>query len=118
MFGEGFRMASSVASLAAEAVVDSARVVCGDHMVDVPPRTVRSVLLTFEDSIQGRIPEILGDDEDERIDTVVSLLRGSSEEDLSELIGVLQLALTRLADERTGSPARRSSSRQRAGRRR
>jgi hypothetical protein len=69
-------------------------------LFDISPRQFRRLLLIFEDSIQGNIPEILGDDEEERVDTLVRLLRGTSEQDLSTLIGDLQTALTRLDRER------------------
>src|SRR5258706_9680330 len=76
------------------------RLVGADDLFDIRPRQFRRLLLTFEDSIQGHIPEILGDDEEERVDTLVRLLRGTSEEDLSTLIGDLQTALVRLDRER------------------
>jgi hypothetical protein len=93
-----------------EVAVDAGRLVGADDLFDLRPRQFRRLLLTFEDSIQGKIPEILGDDEEERVDTLVRLLRGTSEEDLSTLIGDLQTALTRLDRERrrTGRRTERS----------
>ena len=93
------RFASSLALATTELLVDSARVIGGDDIAEIRPRQFRSLLLTFEDSIHGQIPEILGDDEAERVDTLVSLLRGTSQHDLTKLIGALQQALIRLDDE-------------------
>ena len=44
--------------------------------------------------------ELLGEDEDERIDNVVAMLRRSSPEDVNELARIVQEALARLAEER------------------
>jgi hypothetical protein len=87
--------------LGAGAVVDSVRFVAGDDVVEIRPRAFRHLLLTFDDSIQGNIPAILGDDEEERVDTLVTLLRGTSDDDMRELLAALQVALERLAAERT-----------------
>jgi hypothetical protein len=100
MFGSGLRLVTAMAMTGVEVAVDAGRVVGADALFDIRPRQFRRLLLTFEDSIQGNIPEILGDDEEERVDTLVRLLRGTSEQDLSTLIGDLQTALTRLHDER------------------
>jgi hypothetical protein len=99
MLGAGLRLVTSLALSGAEVAVDAGRVVLGDDFVDIRPRQFRRILLTFEDSIQGRIPEILGDDEEERVETLVRLLRGTSEKELTLLISDLQLALTRLYEE-------------------
>jgi hypothetical protein len=96
MLGAGFRLVTSLALAGAEVAVDVGRVVLGDDFLDIRPRQFRRLLLTFEDSIQGRIPEILGDDDEERVETLVRLLRGTSEEDLTMLVKDLQEALTRL----------------------
>ena len=42
------------------------------------------------------LADILGHDTDERVETLVRLLRGTSEEDLTLLIGDVQEALMRL----------------------
>ncbi|MGH8997825.1 MAG: hypothetical protein ACRDY7_00350 [Acidimicrobiia bacterium] len=97
MFTEGLRWATSIAAASTEVMVSSAQTVFGDDVVDIRPRNVRSLLLTLEDSIHGRIPEILGDDEEERVETLARLLKGTSEEDMSGLIRALQLALIRLS---------------------
>ena len=109
------RFVSSLALATTELVADSARVVGGDDFIEIRPRQFRSLLLTFEDSIQGQIPEILGGDEDERIDTLVSLLRGTSQQDLTKLISALQQALIRL-DEEERRAARRPAPETRADR--
>ena len=44
--------------------------------------------------------ELLGEDEDERIDNVVAMLRRSSPEDVNELARIVQQALARVAGER------------------
>ena len=44
--------------------------------------------------------ELLGEDEDERIDNVVAMLRRSSPEDVKELTRIVQQALARIAEER------------------
>jgi hypothetical protein len=44
--------------------------------------------------------ELLGEDEEERVETVVAMLRRSSEEDVNELIRIVQQALERVARER------------------
>lgn len=44
--------------------------------------------------------ELLGQDEDERIDNVVTMLRRSSREDVNELARIVQQALARVAEER------------------
>jgi hypothetical protein len=100
MLGPVMRLARSVAMAGAEIAVDTGRLVGADELFDVSPRQFRRLLLTFEDSVQGRIPQILGDDEEERVETLVRLLRGTSEEDMTTLIGDLQIALTRLERER------------------
>ena len=46
--------------------------------------------------------ELLGEDEEERVETVVAMLRRSSEEDVNELIRIVQHALERVARERAG----------------
>lgn len=43
--------------------------------------------------------ELLGEDEDERIDNVVKMLRRSSPEDVNELARIVQHALARIAEE-------------------
>jgi len=83
MFGSGLRLMTAMAMAGVELAVDAGRLVGADDLFDIRPRQFRRLLLTFEDSIQGHIPEILGDDEEERVDTLVRLLRGTSEEDLS-----------------------------------
>ena len=83
-----------------EVAVDAGRAVGLEDLFDIRPRQFRRLLLTFEDTIQGHIPEILGDDEEEQVETMMRLLRGTSEKDLSSLINALQTALTRLEAEK------------------
>jgi hypothetical protein len=107
MFGPGLRLVTALGLSGAEFAVDAGRVVGLDDPFDVRPRQLRRLLLTFEESIQGRIPDILGDDEEERVETLVRLLRGTSEEDLTMLISSLQEALVRLEPEKRRRRARR-----------
>jgi hypothetical protein len=100
MLDAGLRLVRSLAVLGAEVTVDAGRLIGADDLFDIRPRQFRRLLLTLDDSIQGRIPQILGDDEEERVETLVRLLRGTSEKDLSVLIGDLQEALIRLHHER------------------
>ena len=100
MFGPGLRLFRSFALAGAELAVDFGRLAGADDLFDVEPRQFRRLLLTFEETIQGQIPEILGDDEEERVDTLVRLLRGTSAEDLNALLESLQIALARLDRER------------------
>ena len=44
--------------------------------------------------------ELLGEDEDERIENVMAMLRRSSPEDVNELARIVQQALQRVAEER------------------
>ena len=99
LFGAGLRLVRSLALAGAEVAVDAGKAVGLDDLFDPRPQQFRRLLLTFEDSIQGRIPDILGDDEEERVDTLVRLLRGTSEQHLAVLIGDLQRALIRLHGE-------------------
>jgi hypothetical protein len=100
MLGPGLRLFRAFALTGAELAVDVGRAVGADELFDVEPHQFRRLLLTFEETIQGQIPEILGDTEEERADTLVRLLRGTSEEDLNTLLESLQVALRRLDRER------------------
>ncbi|HVW34757.1 MAG TPA: hypothetical protein VHL53_19650 [Acidimicrobiia bacterium] len=100
MYRSGLRFITSVAMAGVEVAVDAGRAVGLEDLFDIRPRQFRRLLLTFEETIQGNIPAILGDDEEERIDTMVRLLRGTSEKDLTQLIGALQEALNRLEAEK------------------
>jgi len=111
MFGSGLRFVTSVAMAGVELAVDAGRLVGADDLFDIRPDQFRRLLLTFEESIQGKIPAILGDDEEERVETLVRLLRGTSEKDLSTLIGDLQTALVRLDRERRRTETRAERSR-------
>lgn len=54
----------------------------------------------FQSSVQGRIPEILGDDPEERVETRVALLDGTSEDDCNALLDAGFEALRRLEDDK------------------
>ena len=100
MYAPGLRLFRSFALAGAELAVDFGRLAGADDLFDIEPQQFRRLLLTLEETIQGQIPEILGDDEEERVDTLVRLLHGTSEEDLNTLLESLQLALVRLDRER------------------
>ena len=92
-------MVTSMAMVGVDVAVGSARVVGAAELADVTPRQIRHLLLTFDHSIQGQIPRILGEDEQERVDTLVQLLRGTSQDDIGVLMNAFQLALGRLEQE-------------------
>ena len=100
VLGPGLRLFRSFALAGAELAVEAGRVAGADDLFDIEPDQFRRLLFTFEDTIQGQIPAILGDDEEERVDTLVRLLRGTSEDDLNTLLESLQKALVRLDRER------------------
>ena len=75
MLGPGLRLFRSFALAGAELAVDAGRLVGADELFAIEPHQFRRLLLTFEETIQGQIPAILGDDDEERVDT---LIRGSS----------------------------------------
>jgi len=96
--GTCFGIGTSVVELARMSLGDVVRATAFPSavLVDLPARPLREVLLAFRSSIQGRIPEILGDDEEERIETLVVLLDGTSEDDLNVLLQAATEALSRL----------------------
>jgi hypothetical protein len=103
----GLRLLRSLTLASVELAVDVGRPLGADEVFDVEPRQLRRLLLSFDGSIQGRIPEILGRTEDERVDTLVRLLRGTSEEDMNVLLESFQVALRRLDRERRRAERRR-----------
>lgn len=111
MFGPGLRLIRSFALAGAELAVDVGRTAGADDLFDIEPHQFRRLLLTFDETIQGQIPEILGDTEEERVDTLVRLLRGTSEDDLNKLLESLQVALRRLDRERGRDDRRREDRR-------
>lgn len=98
---------------------DAYRVVTGDDL-DLPPKALRSLVVNFDGSIKGKITRILGDDEDERVENLLRVLRGTPDEELADLLCTMQLALGRLAEEREvhSRPRRLSAERRREERRR
>lgn len=115
MVGTSLGIGVGVIELTGRAVVDLMDVAVGPRsVVEIPPRALRQALLVFQSSVHGRIPEILGDDPEERVETLVALLEGTSEDDLNTLLSAAFEALRRLEDEK----AERSGRGCRAGRRR
>ena len=103
----------TVVDVASRAVADLVGTAVPRSPIELPPPAIRQLLFVFRSSIHGRIPEILGEDEEERVETLVALLQGSSEEDLTTLLDAAQVALTRL--EATRSMNRRRPARRRTG---
>ena len=99
MIDQAFRLLRSLTEATGEMVVDATSIVIPGDYISIPPRTLRRLLLHFEDSIQGRIPEILGDDREERVQTLVRLLDGTTTRDMDELLEAMQEALARLAED-------------------
>lgn len=91
--------AASLACAGGSVVVDGAQAVLGDD-IKPNPGSMRTLLLSMEGSIHGRIKEILGDDEQERVDTIVQFLQGASEQDLNELLGLVQIAVVQASQGR------------------
>ena len=92
--GLGLNLVSSVACAAGSVVVSGTQTVTGDD-IKPNPGSMRSLLLSMEGSVHGRIPDILGGDETERVDTMVRFLDGTTEAEMNELMGLLQLAIAR-----------------------
>ena len=115
MVGTSLGIGVGFIELTGRAVVDLMDVaVAPRSVVEIPPRALRQALLVFQSSVHGRIPEILGDYPEERVETLVALLEGTSEDDLNTLLSAAFEALRRLEDEK----AERSGRGCRAGRRR
>jgi hypothetical protein len=101
MVGTNLRIGVTAVDLTWRAVVDLMEAaVLPLSVVEIPPRALREALLVFQSSVQGRIPEILGDDSEERVETLVALLEGTSEDDLNTLLNAAFEALRRLEDDK------------------
>jgi hypothetical protein len=94
VLGSGINIVSSVACSAGSVVASGAQTVSGQD-IKPDPGSMRALLLAMEGSVHGRIPEILGDDEGERVETMCRFLDGTSEAEMNELMGLLQLAIAR-----------------------
>jgi hypothetical protein len=92
--GSGLNLVSSVACSAGSVVVSGMQTVTGED-IKPDPGSMRSLLLAMEGSVHGRISDILGDDETERVDTMARFLDGTTEAEMNELMGLLQLAIAR-----------------------
>ena len=91
--------AASFACSAGALVADGAQTVIG-HDIQPRPGSMRSLLLTLEGSIHGRIPDILGDDRAERIETIKRFLAKASEEEMNDLLGLVTIAISELNEHR------------------
>lgn len=98
MVGSSLRLGLAVVDLTGRTAADLVGSAIVPRQVVIPPRLLRHGLLTFQSSIHGRIPEILGNDEEERVEALVALLDGTSEDDLNALISAAVEALSRLED--------------------
>src|SRR2546421_2402730 len=78
----------SVGSIA----VDGVQTLIGND-IQPDPGSMRTMLLSMEGAIHGRIPDILGDDEGERVATIARFLSGTNEAEINELLGYIQLAI-------------------------
>ena len=95
MIPRAVRLSLNVALGTAGLAAESTKTLAGDRALEISPRSMRRLLLTFDTSIQGQIPEILGDTHAERVDTLETLLRDASDEDMQSLLEALQEALGR-----------------------
>ena len=75
-------LVASLACSTGAVVAEGTQTIIGD---DIQPRpgSMRSLLLSMEGSVHGRIGDILGSDEAERVETIVRFLEGASEDELS-----------------------------------
>ena len=94
--GSPFNRASDLILGVGAAVTRSTQGVLGDDVVHLSPQALRDLMLTVEGSIQGHFLEMLGQDEAERVETMVRLLEGSTTEDLNQLARITQQAVMRL----------------------
>jgi hypothetical protein len=95
---------ASVAMSVGAHVVEGAQDVLGGD-VKPAPRPMRELLLAMEGSVHGRIPDILGDSEEERIATILRFLTGASEEDMNEILRLTMIAIERANTQRFAVPA-------------
>jgi hypothetical protein len=108
MMGSSLGIGGAAVELTGRAVVDLMEAaVVPRSVVEIPPRALRQALLVFQSSVHGRIPEILGDDPEERVETLVALLEGTSEDDLNMLLSAAFEALRRLEDDKLEHQRRR-----------
>ena len=118
MVGTSLGIGVAVFELTGRAVADLMdAAVARRSVVEIPPRALRQALLVLQSSVHGRIPEILGDDPEERVETLVALLEGTSEDDLNTLLSAAFEALGRLEDDkaqRSGRGRRRQERRRSA----
>jgi len=86
-------LAASIACSTGAVVAEGTQTIIGE---DIKPRpgSMRSLLLAMEGSVHGRIRDILGSDEAERVETIVRFLEGATDEEMSELLGLVQIANT------------------------
>jgi hypothetical protein len=87
-------LVASVAMSAGAVVVDGVQTAL-DGEIKPHPARMRELLLTMEGSVHGRIPDILGNDEEQRIDTILRFLTGASEEDMNEILRLTMIAIGR-----------------------
>ena len=96
---------ASAAMSAGSVVIDGVQTTL-DGDIKPRPATMRELLLTMEGSVHGRIPSILGDDEEERINTILRFLTGASEDDMNELLRLTMVAIERAQSANAAGPSR------------
>lgn len=104
------RFASPFLLFGADMAVESLDYFTGERP-ELRPGDMRRLVLTFANSIQGKLPELLGDDDAERVATLKTVLHGTSDDDLIELMSLLQSVLAERSDGPQLRSRRRASSR-------
>src|SRR4051812_986824 len=90
---------ASLGCSAGSVAVDGVQTLTGND-IQPDPGSMRTVLLSMEGAVHGRIPDILGDDEAERVDTIARFLSGTNEAEINELLGYIQQAIVQVNSHR------------------
>ena len=89
-------LAGSLGCVVGSVIVEGTQEVLGGD-IKPDPNAMRTLLLSMEGSIHGRIPEILGADEAERVDTIARFLDGTTDAEMNEILTLVALAAARRA---------------------
>lgn len=87
-------LAATLGCAVGSVLVDGTQDVLGED-IKPNPGAMRQLLLSMEGSIHGRIPEILGADETERVETVTRFLNGTTDDEINEILGLVALAVVK-----------------------
>jgi hypothetical protein len=87
--------AASLGCSAGSVAVDGVQSLLGND-IKPAPASMRTMLFSMEGAIHGRISDILGDDEAERVATIARFLSGTNEAEINELLGYIQLAIVQV----------------------